>query len=163
LIAGSKYAASAAVDITLAYDQENRLSAVSGNRTASYTYDGDAGPEQSRRGNLVKAVDSSNNITMLIVGPHYEVRNGTVRKYYYAGDVRVAMRDGSTLYWLLTDHLGSTSLALDSSGNRVTELRYMPYGDTRHIPSGQKTNSRPSTRLRTSPSTALPRNSRLSL
>jgi len=109
----------AGVDITLAYDQENRLMAVSGNRTASYTYNGD--------GNLVKAVDDTNKITTTVVGPHYEVRaqwmgtawETTVRKYYYAGNVRVAMRDNGTLYWLLTDHLGSTSLTLDSSGNRL--------------------------------------------
>jgi len=127
----------AGVDITLAYDQENRLMAVSGNRTASYAYDGD--------GNLVKAVDSSNLITTTVVGPHYEVRNGTPRKYYYAGSVRVAMRDNGTLYWLLTDHLGSTSLTLDSSGNRLdpnAELRYMPYGDMRYNGGGQKTNYR---------------------
>ena len=124
-------------NITLAYDQENRLITVSGNRTASYAYDGD--------GDLVKAVDSSNLITTTVVGPHYEVRNTTVRKYYYAGDARVAMRDNGTLYWLLTDHLGSTSLTLDSSGNRLdpnAELRYMPYGDMRYNGGGQKTNYR---------------------
>ena len=43
----------------------------------------------------------------------------SARKYYSAGSVRVAMRDNGTLYWLLTDHLGSTSLTLDSSGNRL--------------------------------------------
>jgi len=127
----------AGVDISLTYDQENRLITVSGNRTASYAYDGD--------GNLVKAVDSSNNITTVVVGPHYEVRNTTPRKYYYAGSVRVAMRDNGTLYWLLTDHLGSTALTLDSSGNRLdpnAELRYKPYGDTRYNPGSQKTNYR---------------------
>ena len=106
------------MDITLVCDAENRLTQVTGGKTASYTYDGD--------GVLVKAVDSSNNITTVVVGPHYEVRNTTVRKYYYAGNVRVAMRDNGTLYWLLTDHLGSTSLTLDSSGNRLdpnAELR----------------------------------------
>jgi len=74
----------------------------------------------------------------------------TVRKYYSAGNVRVVMRDNGTLYWLLTDHpstalrrtLESTNLTLDSSGNRITELRYKPYGDTRYITSGQKTNYR---------------------
>jgi RHS repeat-associated protein len=70
------------------------------------------------------------------------VRNGTPRKYYYAGNVRVAMREGDILYWLLTDHLGSTAITLDASGNRVTELRYYPYGNTRYNPGGQKTNYR---------------------
>jgi len=127
----------AGIDISLTYDQENRLITVSGNRTASYTYDGD--------GVLVKAVDSSNNITTVVVGPHYEVRNTTPRKYYYAGSVRVAMRDNGTLYFLLSDHLGSTNLTLDSSGNRLdpnAELRYKPYGDTRYNGGGQKTNYR---------------------
>jgi len=77
------------------------------------------------------------------LGRTYEVRNTTPRKYYSAGGARVAMRDGGTLYWLLTDHLGSTSLTLDgNSGARVTELRYMPYGDTRYNGGGQKTNYR---------------------
>jgi len=127
----------AGIDISLTYDQENRLITVSGNRTASYAYDGD--------GVLVKAVDSSNNITTVVVGPHYEVRNTTPRKYYYAGSVRVAMRDNGTLYFLLSDHLGSTNLTLDSSGNRLdpnAELRYKPYGDTRYNGGGQKTNYR---------------------
>ena len=92
---------------------------------------------------------------------HYEGRNGTARKYYEANGQRaspersrrVAMRDGTTLYFLLSDHLGSTNLTLDSSGNRVTELRYMPlrqaqgklYGDTRYNPGSQITTYRPST------------------
>ena len=57
----------------------------------------------------------------------------------------MAMRDGGTLYWLLSDHLGSTSLTLDSSGNRLdpnAELRYKPYGDMRYNGGGQKTNYR---------------------
>jgi RHS repeat-associated protein len=52
------------------------------------------------------------------------------------------MREGDILYWLLTDHLGSTAITLDASGNQVTELRYYPYGNTRYNPGGQKTNYR---------------------
>jgi len=124
----------AGIDISLAYDQENRLITVSGNRTASYAYDGD--------GVLVKAVDDTNNITTLIVGPHYEVRNTTVRKYYYAGSVRVAERNDGVLYFLLSDHLGSTATTTDASGTRVTELRYKPYGDMRYNPGSQITTYR---------------------
>ena len=42
----------------------------------------------------------------------------------------------------LRDSPCSSLLVLDSAGNRVTELRYYPYGDTRYITSGQKTNYR---------------------
>ncbi len=50
--------------------------------------------------------------------------------------MRVAENSGGTLYYLLTDHLGSTALTLDSAGNRLstnTELRYYPWGATRYI------------------------------
>ncbi len=59
------------------------------------------------------------------------------RLYYYAGSQRVAMRvqsdDGSNdLYYLLTDHLGSTSIVADAGGNMVAELRYSPWGTVRY-------------------------------
>jgi len=44
----------------------------------------------------------------------------------------VALRQGGTLYYLLTDHLGSTALTVDSSGVKVGELRYRAYGETRY-------------------------------
>ena len=54
-------------------------------------------------------------------------------KYYYADSQRVAMRKGSsTLYFLLGDHLGSTSVTANSSGSKVAELRYNPWGGTRY-------------------------------
>ena len=41
------------------------------------------------------------------------------------------MRKGGTLSYLLSDHLGSTSLSTDAAGNRVSELRYKAWGETR--------------------------------
>jgi hypothetical protein len=41
------------------------------------------------------------------------------------------MAEGSTISYLLGDHLGSTSLTLNSSGTRVAELRYKPWGEIR--------------------------------
>jgi RHS repeat-associated protein len=119
-------------DITLAYDAENRLTQVSGGVTASYTYDGD--------GVRVKAV--VNGTTSVYVGNYYEITGGVVKKYYYAGSVRVAENNGGTLHFLLTDHLGSTATTTDANGNRVTELRYLPFGDTRYNPGGQITTYR---------------------
>jgi len=58
------------------------------------------------------------------------------RFYYYAGGTRVAEREatsgGETLYYLLGDHLGSTAITADSSGNKVAELRYKAWGETRY-------------------------------
>jgi hypothetical protein len=43
-----------------------------------------------------------------------------VTKYYYFGGQRVAMRGpDDTVTWLHSDHLGSTSLRTDSSGQAV--------------------------------------------
>jgi RHS repeat-associated protein len=55
-----------------------------------------------------------------------------VTKYYFAGTQRVAMRQGNTLYYWLTDQLGSTSLTANSSGVVISELRYKPWGEVRY-------------------------------
>ncbi len=59
--------------------------------------------------------------------------------YYYAGGSRVAMRVQSNqegqeegLYYFLSDHLGSTAVTLDAGANRVAELRYSAWGETRY-------------------------------
>jgi RHS repeat-associated protein len=67
------------------------------------------------------------------VGNTYECDNGsTVRKYYYAGGVRVAMRTGEQTYYLLSDHLGSTNVTANSSGAQISKLLYKPWGETRY-------------------------------
>jgi len=44
----------------------------------------------------------------------------------------LSLRQAGTLYYLLTDHLGSTALTVNSSGSKVGELRYRAYGETRY-------------------------------
>jgi RHS repeat-associated protein len=107
---------------------------VSGGASASFVYDGD--------GNRVKATFGST--TIVYVGDYpglpragYEQEGSTVRKYYaipaggYADGRRVAMREGSTLYFLLTDHLGSTAKVANGA-TQVGELRYKAWGETRY-------------------------------
>ena len=58
------------------------------------------------------------------------------RTYYYAGASLIAMRvltgtTGNTLYYLHTDHLGSTSLTTDVNGAVVARQYYYPYGEVR--------------------------------
>ncbi|MFZ2357990.1 MAG: RHS repeat-associated core domain-containing protein, partial [Anaerolineae bacterium] len=107
---------------TYSYDAENRLVTVSGAAAATFVYDGD--------GNRVKATFGST--TTVYVGNHYERDNGsTVRKYYYAGGVRVAMRTGGQTYYLLGDHLGGTNVTANSSGVQISKLLYKPWGETR--------------------------------
>jgi RHS repeat-associated protein len=109
-----------------AYDAENRLTTVSGATNASFTYDGD--------GNRVKTIFGTAPATYY-VGNHFEWITSTLTmvKYYYAGGQRVAMRKGSsTLSFLLGDHLGSTAITANSSGAKVAELRYKPWGEARY-------------------------------
>ena len=109
---------------TLTYDGENRLTEVrkDGEVVAEFVYDGE--------GERVKA--TVGGVTTVYVGEYYEKQGSTVRKYYYAGGVRVAVREGSSLYWLLTDHLGSTAIIANSSGGKTGELRYYAWGGTRY-------------------------------
>jgi len=57
----------------------------------------------------------------------------TMKTYYYAGATRVAMREGSSVYYLLGDHLGSTSLVTDPGGVILSAARYDPWGELRAV------------------------------
>ncbi len=67
-------------------------------------------------------------MTTAYVGNYFEWTGSTstMKKYYPAGagSQRVALREGSTLYWLLTDHLGSTAVTANGSGGLYGEVRY---------------------------------------
>jgi YD repeat-containing protein len=101
----------------LAYDAGNRLVSVSGpnNFSASFVYDGNGARVKSTIG----------GVSTTGVGSHYEVSGSTVT-------TRIAMRQGSDLYYLLSDHLGSTSLTTDASGTLVATMLYKPWGETRY-------------------------------
>jgi RHS repeat-associated protein len=106
----------------LGYDAENRLVSVSGAVTASFGYDGDSRRVKSTIGNT----------TTYFVGNIYESTGGVATKYYYAGAARIAMRVGTAdPYYLLTDHIGSTTVTTDASGSLVSELKYGPWGEVR--------------------------------
>ena len=110
---------------TLSYDAENRLVGVSGAVTATFVYDGD--------GNRVKG--SVSGATTAYTGNYFEWTGSTttMKKYYYEGSIKVAMRTGSsTLNFLLGDHLNSNAITTSSSGVKNSEIRYMPWGTTRY-------------------------------
>ncbi len=112
---------------TLRYDVENRLTQVvtGGGVTTDYVYNGD--------GVRVKKVASG--ISTYYIGDSYVVSvNGqvtTASKYYSFGGLRVAVKFGSTLYYLHVDHLGSTSVATDTSGNPISKQTYFAFGAMR--------------------------------
>jgi RHS repeat-associated protein len=116
----------------LSYDAENRLVKVEKGISppttiAEFTYDGD--------GKRVQATE--NGVTTLFIGGHYEVTGSQITKYYFAGTQRIAVRkytipsSSSSVEYLLSDHLGSTSMNTDASGAKVSEMRYTPWGEVR--------------------------------
>ena len=55
----------------------------------------------------------------------------TIIKYYYLNGLRVAVRKGSTLTYLHSDHLGSTALATKTDGTMLNLQAYTAYGSNR--------------------------------
>ncbi|MEZ4616307.1 MAG: hypothetical protein R2867_12510 [Caldilineaceae bacterium] len=79
-------------------------------------------------------------MTSVYIGNYYEVAGTTVKKYYYAGSQRIAMKSGTTLYWLLADRepTGRGSTAVTVSGTTETgEVRYYPSGAKPASPAAQ--------------------------
>ena len=110
-----------------------------GSVSASFVYDGD--------GNRVKGIVGG--ITTTYVGNYFEWVSSTsdMKKYYYAGGVRAAMRTGSNNpLWLLGDHslvprdrLGSTSKVANFDGLSVhSQQLYKLWGEKRY-PTGAPT------------------------
>jgi hypothetical protein len=72
-------------------------------------------------GNMVKR-DST-----VLIGNYYEYTNGSAKKFYYAGGVRIALRPADGVArWILSDHLGSTAKTVSAGGATEGEQRYMP-------------------------------------
>jgi RHS repeat-associated protein len=98
--------------------------------TYSYLYDGD--------GNMI--AETIGLTTTVYIGTIYEKKDQggviTQKKYFYAGSLRVAVstKEGAGSWevnFLLSDHLGSTSITTADSGDMVSEMRYSPWGSLR--------------------------------
>jgi RHS repeat-associated protein len=122
---------------TLVYDAENHLvEVIIGSTTlAEFTYDGDGARV------MTIIYDGNDTITTRYYGnylEYIETYSGGVTvsnsiKYYYTGATRIAMRtNDSPVQYLLSDHLGSTSLVVSTSGTIVAQNRYMPWGEVRY-------------------------------
>ena len=97
---------------------------MSGAATAAFVYDGD--------GNRVKTTFGAT--ATVYVGNIYELTNGVAKKYYYAGDRRIALRDNGTLHYLFPDHLSSTNVSVRADNSATVVQRYHPWGAVRPGP-----------------------------
>ena len=86
------------------------------------------------QGQRVKKIE--NGVTTYYIGKHFETQVGDVgsgnTSYYFANGERVAKKDSSgNISYYLSDHLGSTNVVTDSSGNLSERIRYYPFGEFR--------------------------------
>ncbi|MFA4835693.1 MAG: RHS repeat-associated core domain-containing protein [Dehalococcoidia bacterium] len=109
---------------TITWDVENKPASVTtGGSTATFVYDGD--------GNRIKKTEAGE--TTLYVNQYYDknLTTSEVTTHYYLGGKEIAFRKGTTLEYLHTDHLGSTSVTSNSSGAVIDTVKYFPFGGTR--------------------------------
>ena len=113
---------------TVDFDYENRLTAVKQGSTtlASFVYD--AG------GNRVKG--TVNGVTTIYIGGVYEYQAGASTTYYAGQGGPIALRrsgypSDNGLFYILSDHLGSTSVLLNQNGTVAKREFYYPFGGNR--------------------------------
>ncbi len=122
---------------------------INGRINASLVNDGDGNRTKNAQFTQVKG--TIGGVTSIYIGNYFEWTGSTssMKKYYYAGNTRVAMRTAqrtcrrntrqvarwpgsSTLNYLLGDHLGSQAITASSSGGLSAEIRYYPWGTERY-------------------------------
>src|SRR6266699_6276003 len=117
----------------MSYDNEGRLAswtAPSGTTASDgFLYD--------KEGNRVLQRVNTGSVTDTITFDGYSetvLSGGTITptKYYNVNGQRVAMRTNSTLSYLLSDVLGSSTIALDSTGSTQAVQLFAPYGAVRY-------------------------------
>ncbi len=114
---------------TLSYDRGNRLIGVSGPSTSAiFLYDAD--------GNRVLA--TVNGATTVYIAGLFEYTGGAATSYYGGAVMRrSSYGSGNGVFYVLADHLGSTSAIVDTSGSVQAQQYYYPYGANRGgAPSG---------------------------
>jgi RHS repeat-associated protein len=118
---------------TYTFDAENRLVGVSdGSTVTTMVYDGNGA-------RIERVVDDGETVTttLYVAGMEIESVGGveSQRTVYYGagGAFRIIGGEDAGLYFRHSDHLGSTSVLSDSSGNRVegSDVVYAPFGEVR--------------------------------
>jgi len=132
-------------DVWYKVDDGNWVLWLNDTQQAQDTYNGDLGRTYAFR---VQATDRVSNTSALVTAT---VKTMVVKKYYHVAGQRVAMRTGSSVYYLHTDQreasperraalrlhlrssgggLGSTSLATNQGQGVVAEERYLRFAPT---------------------------------
>ncbi|MEW5985320.1 MAG: RHS repeat-associated core domain-containing protein [Chloroflexota bacterium] len=120
------------LDWTLTWSVENRLVEARENSNTlspvvkTYTYDAD--------GSLM--MTNKDGTLIILLGQLYQdnVTAGTSNKNYWLGGRLIGRRwHTSNPQFYLTDHLGSATTLLNSSGGKSADMRYDPWGEERWV------------------------------
>jgi RHS repeat-associated protein len=108
---------------TFSYDYENRLTSISGSGvSASFIYDAD--------GQRVKG--TVNGVTTVYVAGVYEWQNGATTLYYEGNALRrTGYASDNGVFYLLQDHLKSSSTLLTQGGVVNSRNYFFPFGGNR--------------------------------
>ena len=90
--------------------------------TVRFLYDGD--------GNRVAKIGMT-GVTVYFGDSEKNINSNTLTKYYKLGGKKVATKEGNTLSFIGSDHLGSISSLNDTQGSSKVVVRYYPYGQMR--------------------------------
>ncbi|MFC2027120.1 RHS repeat-associated core domain-containing protein [Chloroflexota bacterium] len=106
------------------YTSADAIRFVKQSPAANFVYDGD--------GNRVLKTEGGE--TTLYVNQYYEKNLTTdeVTTHYYLGGRQIAYKTGDTLEYPLDDHLLSTVGAMNSDGEKISTIKYFPFGDCRN-------------------------------
>jgi RHS repeat-associated protein len=80
---------------------------------------------------VLRVTDGPNGShTTVFASPYFDVEDGTNLKHIFAGGTRVATYVDDALYFLHSNHLGSTGVVSDADGNIHQSLEYFADGET---------------------------------
>ena len=103
------------------YNYDNMPASLNYNgATTQFVYDGQGG----------RVKKTSGTTSIAYIGKWYEVVNSGASsyKYIFAGGARIARKGASATHYYHQDHLGSSSVITDASGNKVEDIFYLPFG-----------------------------------
>ncbi|MFC6644128.1 glycoside hydrolase family protein [Granulicella cerasi] len=109
------------------WDGESRITAVAG---STYSYDGD--------GVRVEKASSTGGTYYWGQLAESDLAGNITHEYIFASGKRIARRDIATgaVYYYLSDNLGSSNVVVNSSGSKVNESDYLPYGGEQAVTLG---------------------------
>ena len=108
---------------TITYNADNMPVSIthSSGGTTQFVYDGE----------IKRIAKIAPGSTTYYVNDFFEINNGNVVKYIFAGDIRIAKRVDNATYYYHKDHLGSARSITNSVGEEQEYTEYMPFGHQR--------------------------------